>query len=77
MDSDRRTNERKGPLLAAGNEAEWAKINEEDERYEAESARAMSVSERLELGQNLCDQGFKLLNAIRISGHGPEKDPRA
>jgi hypothetical protein len=69
--------ERKRPLLAVGNEAEWAKINEEDEREEAESARAMSVSERLELGQNLCDQGFKLLNAMRTSGHGTKKDPRA
>ncbi len=69
--------ERKGPLLAVGNEAEWAKINEEDEREEAESARAMSVSQRLELGQNLCDQGFKLLNSLRSSGHGTKKDPRA
>jgi hypothetical protein len=57
--------------------ADWAKINEEEEREEAESARAMSVSQRLELGQNLCDQGFKLLNAMRISGHGTKKDPRA
>lgn len=57
--------------------ADWAKINEEEEREEAESARAMSVSQRLELGQNLCDQGFKLLNAMRRSGHGTKKDPRA
>jgi hypothetical protein len=69
---------RKNPLLAVGNEAEWAKINEEDERHEVQSARAMSVSERLELGQNLCDQGFKLLNATtRGSGDGTERDPRA
>ena len=70
--------ERKGPLLAAGNEAEWARINEEDERHEADSARAMSVSERLELGQSLCDQGFKLLNAVQRGGNEIwKRDPRA
>lgn len=70
--------ERKGPLLAAGNEVEWAKINEEDDRHEAESARAMSVSERLELGQNLCDQGFKLLNAVKRGGNETwKRDPRS
>ena len=71
-------NQRKGPLLAAGNEAEWAKINEESDRHEAESARAMTVSERLQLGQNLCDQGFKLLNAVKRGGNETRKrDPRA
>lgn len=74
----RQVTERKGPLLAVGNEVEWVKINEEDERHEAESARAMSVSERLELGQKLCDQGFKLLNAVKRGGHETwKRDPRA
>jgi hypothetical protein len=68
---------KKGPLSGGPSKIEWARINEEDERYEADSARAMSVSERLELGQNLCDQGFKLMNAMRTSGHGTKKDPRA
>jgi hypothetical protein len=69
---------RKGPLLAPGNELQWAKINEAEEREEADSARAMSISERLELGQNLCDQGFKLLNAVKRGGNETwKRDPRA
>jgi hypothetical protein len=61
-------------LLAPGNEAEWAKINEEEERQEAEFAR-LSISERLEFGQKLCDQAFKLYNAVHASGQGHRRDP--
>lgn len=66
----------KRPLLAPGNEAEWARINEEEERQEAEFAATLSIPERLAFGQHLCDQAFALLNAVRASGHGPERDPR-
>jgi hypothetical protein len=67
-----------GPVPPGPSNIEWARINEEDERHEAESARAMSVSERLEFGQNLCDQGFKVLNAAKGSGHDTwKRDPRA
>lgn len=69
---------KKGPRSGGPSKIEWARINEEDERYEADSARAMSVSERLEEGQNLCDQGFKLLNAVKRGGHETwKRDPRA
>jgi hypothetical protein len=67
----------KRPLLAPGNEAEWARINEEGEREEAEFAATLSLPERLEFGQRLCDQAFDLFNAVRASGHGPKRDPRA
>lgn len=67
----------KGPLLAPGNEAEWARINEEEERDAAEFALTLSVPERLEFGQKLCDQAFSFYNAVRVSGHGPKPDPRA
>jgi hypothetical protein len=67
----------KRPLLAPGNEAEWARINEEEERQEAEFAATLSIPERLEFGQRLCDQAFAFFNAVRASGHGPERDPRA
>ncbi len=65
------------PLLAPGNEAEWAKINEEEERQEAEFAATLTIPERLEFGQKLCDQAFHFYNAVRASGHGPKRDPRA
>lgn len=68
---------KKRPLLATGNEAEWAQINEEEERQEAEFAATLTVPERLEFGQKLCDQAFSLVNAVRASGHGPQRDPRA
>ena len=67
--------DRSKPLLAPGNEAEWAKINEEKEQQEAELARTLSIPERLEVGQKLCDQAFKLYNAAHASGLGHRRDP--
>jgi hypothetical protein len=67
----------KRPLLAVGNEAEWARINEEESRQESEFAAKLSIPERLEFGQRLCDHAFSFFNAVRVSGHGPERDPRA
>jgi hypothetical protein len=63
-------------LLEPGHEVEWAKINEESDREEAEFAAALSIPERLEFGQQLCDQAFDFYNAVRVSGHGPQRDPR-
>jgi hypothetical protein len=63
-------------LLAPGHEAEWAKINEEEERREAEFAASLSIPQRLEFGQKLCDQAFAFYNAVHASGHGPQRDPR-
>lgn len=71
MEKPRRT-----PLFAPGNEAEWARINREEEQQEAEFASALSIPERLELGQQLCDQAFEFFNAVRASGNGPQRDPR-
>lgn len=68
---------RKKPLLAPGNEDEWARINEEEAREEAEFAATLTIPDRLELGQKLCDQAFSLFNAVRASGHGPRRDPRS
>lgn len=64
-------------LLEPGHEAEWARINREEERQDAEFASSLSIPERLELGQRLCDQAFGFFNAVRAAGHGPEADPRA
>jgi hypothetical protein len=64
------------PLLAPGNEAEWAKINSEEERQEAEFAATLSIPERLEFGQRLCDQAFEFYNAVHAGADGPRRDPR-
>ncbi len=71
MEKPRRT-----PLFAPGSEAKWARINREEEQQEAEFASALSIPERLELGQQLCDQAFEFFNAVRASGNGPQRDPR-
>lgn len=68
---------RSRPLLAPGNEEEWARINREEAEQEAEFARSLSLPDRLEFGQRLCDQAFDFYNAVRASGHGPDRDPRA
>lgn len=68
---------RRRPLLAPGNEEEWARINKEKLEEEAAFAASLSLPERIEFGQKLCDQAFSLFNSVRISGHGPPRDPRA
>lgn len=68
---------KKGPRLAPGYEAEWAEVNREEERQEVEFALTLSIPERLEFGQKLCDQAFKFYNAVHAGDHGPQPDPRA
>lgn len=70
------TRVRRRPLLAPGNEEEWARINREEAEQEAEFAAGLSISERLEFGQRLCDHAFDFYNTVRASGHGPDRDPR-
>jgi hypothetical protein len=64
------------PLLAPGNEAEWARINAEEDQQEAEFARSLSIPERLEFGQNLCDKAFDFYNAVHADDDGLRRDPR-
>jgi mannose/cellobiose epimerase-like protein (N-acyl-D-glucosamine 2-epimerase family) len=60
-------------LLAPGHEAEWAKINEEEAREEAEFAASLSMEERVTLGQQLSQQAYSLLVASVKAGHAPER----
>lgn len=67
------TRPRDKPLLAPGNEAEWAKINEEEARQEAEFAASLSMDERVTFGQKLSQQGVSLLVASVKAGHAPRR----
>lgn len=61
------------PLLAPGNEAEWARINAEEERQEAEFAASLSMDERVTFGQNLSQQAVSVLAASVRAGHAPRR----
>jgi hypothetical protein len=61
------------PLLAPGNEAEWAEINQEEARQEAEFAASLSMDERVTYGQRLSQQAFSLLVASVEAGHVPRR----
>jgi hypothetical protein len=61
------------PLLAVGNEAEWAQINEEEARQEAEFAASLSMAERVAYGQKLSQQAVSLLVASVKAGHAPRR----
>jgi len=61
------------PLLAPGNEAEWAAINEEEARQEAAFATSLTMEERVTFGQKLSQQAVSLLVASVKSGHAPRR----
>jgi hypothetical protein len=56
-----------------GNEEEWARINAEEAREEAEFAASLSMGERVNLGQRLSQQAVSLLVASVKSGHVPRR----
>lgn len=68
------TKPKKGPLLAVGNEAEWAKLNREKREYHQRNARALSPSQRVAEGQKHSQQAVSLLASMIRGGHVP---PRA
>ena len=57
--------------MAPGNETEWAKINEEEAREEAEFAASLSMDERVTFGQRLSQQAVSLLVSSVEAGHAP------
>ena len=59
--------------LEPGHEDEWAKINEEEARQEAEFAASLSMDERVTFGQKLSQQAVSLLVASIEAGHVPER----
>lgn len=61
------------PLLAPGNEAEWAEINEEEAREDADFAAKLSMNERVTYGQKLSQQAVSLLVSSIEAGHAPSR----
>ena len=61
------------PLLAPGNEAEWAEINEEEAREDADFAAKLSMDERVTYGQKLSQQAVSLLVSSIEAGHAPSR----
>ena len=64
---------RTGPLLAPGNEAEWAAINRQEAMQLRASNMALTPAQRLEQGQRLSQQAMSLLAASVRSGHAPRR----
>lgn len=61
------------PLLAPGNEEEWARLNAEKREYHQRTARALTPSERVARGQKLSQQAVSLLASTIKAGHVPER----
>jgi len=61
------------PLLAPGNEAEWAKINREEAEQLRASNMALTPAQRLQQGQDLSQQAVSLLVASVKAGHAPRR----
>jgi hypothetical protein len=64
---------RKKPLLAVGNEAEWAVINREEAEHHRSEARALTPAQRVAKGQKLSQQAVALLSASVRAGHVPRR----
>lgn len=64
---------RADPLLAAGNEDDWARINAEEEAEDAAAARTLGPAERLSIGQRLSQQAVSLLAASIKAGNAPRR----
>jgi len=65
------------PLLATGNEAEWARINRDEAEHHRAANMALSPAQRLDLGQQLSQQAVSLLAASIKAGHAPSRALRS
>jgi len=61
------------PLLAPGNEVEWARINREEAEQMRASNMALTPAQRLDVGQRLSQQAVSLLVASVKAGHVPRR----
>jgi hypothetical protein len=65
--------ERSRPLLATGNEAEWAEINREEAEQRRPAGMALAPAERLSSGQRLSQEAVSLLSASVRAGNAPRR----
>jgi hypothetical protein len=64
---------RQKPLLAPGNEAEWERINREEDEQRRSIARRLTPSQRIARGQKLSQQAVRLLAASIRAGNVPRR----
>jgi hypothetical protein len=61
------------PLVNRPGDPEWQRINREEAEHHRQTNMALSMSERLELGQRLSTQAVELLAAAHRAGLGPRR----
>lgn len=64
---------RKKPFLSPGNEAEWERINREEDEQRRSIARKLTPSQRIARGQKLSQQAVRLLAASIRAGNVPRR----
>jgi hypothetical protein len=65
--------QRRTPLLGPGHEREWAQINAEEQAQLNASNLALTIAERLEVGQKLSQDAVAMLVAGYRAGLVPER----
>lgn len=61
------------PLLNRPDDPEWRQINREEAEEQRRAHMALSMAQRLELGQRLSTQAVELLAAAHRAGLGPRR----
>lgn len=61
------------PLLNRPRDPEWQRINREEAEDHRRANMALSMSQRLDLGQRLSTQAVELLAAAHRAGLGPRR----
>jgi hypothetical protein len=61
------------PLLAPGNEEEWARINRQEDAQRRAIVESLTPSQRIARGQKLSQQAVRLLAASIRAGNAPRR----
>jgi hypothetical protein len=60
-------------LLEPGHDADWERINREQDEQRRARARALTPAQRIEIGQRLSEQAVAMLAASIEAGHVPRR----